>query len=58
MLLSEHRAAPAASTQTLELVTTDATTTHLGVVACPSDRLHLQEQILLGAAGKRTLPNF
>jgi hypothetical protein len=39
MLLSEHRAAPAAPAVTLELVTTDAATTHLEVVASPpSDR--------------------
>lgn len=48
VLLSEHRAAPAAPTVTLELVTTDATTTHLEVVAVPpSDRPgNLQEQVL------------
>ena len=48
MLLSEHRAAPAAPAVTLELVTTDAATTHLEVVATPpSDRPgNLQEQVL------------
>jgi len=48
VLLSEHRADPAAPTVTLELVTTDATTTHLEVVAAsPGDRPdNLQEQVL------------
>ena len=48
VLLSEHRAAPAAPAMTLELVTTDAATTHLEVVAeSPGDRPeNLQEQVL------------
>jgi hypothetical protein len=48
VLLSEHRAAPAAPAVTLELVTTDAATTHLEVVAAPpGDRPgNLQEQVL------------
>lgn len=48
VLSSEHRAAPAAPAVTLELVTTDAATTHLEVVAAPSgDRPgNLQEQVL------------
>ena len=48
VLLSEHRAAPAAPAVTLELVTTDAATTHLEVVATPpGDRPgNLQEQVL------------
>jgi hypothetical protein len=48
VLLSEHRAAPAAPAVTLELVTTDAATTHLEVVAAPSgDRPgNLQERVL------------
>ena len=48
VLLSEHRAAPAAPPVTLELVATDAATTHLEVVAEASgDRPgNLQEQVL------------
>jgi len=48
VLLSEHRAAPASPAVSLELVTTDAATTHLGVVAEPQgDRQgNLQEQVL------------
>jgi hypothetical protein len=50
VLLSEHRAAPAAPAMTLELVATDAATTHLEVVAeSPGDRPEketLQEQVL------------
>lgn len=48
VLLSEHRAAPASPTVTLELVATDAATTHLQVVAEPQgDRQgNLQEQVL------------
>jgi len=48
VLLSEHRAAPAAPAMTLELVATDAATTHLEVVAeSPGDRPeNLQEQVL------------
>jgi len=48
VLLSEHRAAPASPAVSLELVTTDAATTHLGVVSEPqSDRQsNLQEQVL------------
>ncbi len=37
VLTSEHRAAPAAPPVTLELVTTDAATTHLEVVGDPGD---------------------
>ena len=48
VLLSEHRAAPAAPAVTLELVASDAATTHLQVVAeAPGDRQgSLQEQVL------------
>jgi hypothetical protein len=48
VLLSEHRAAPAAPAVTLELVASDAATTHLQVVAeAPGDRRgSLQEQVL------------
>ena len=48
VLSSEHRAAPAAPAVTLELVATDAATTHLQVVAeAPGDRpSNLQEQVL------------
>jgi hypothetical protein len=48
VLLSEHRAAPASPAVSLELVTTDATTTHLGVVAEPQGHRqgNLQEQVL------------
>ncbi|OHB80693.1 MAG: hypothetical protein A2W31_12910 [Planctomycetes bacterium RBG_16_64_10] len=48
VLLSEHRAAPASPAVTLELVATDAATTHLEVVAeAPGDRQgNLQEQVL------------
>ena len=48
VLLSEHRAAPAAPAVTLELVASDAATTHLQVVAeAPGDRPgSLQEQVL------------
>jgi len=48
VLLSEHRAAPAAPTVTLELVADDAATTHLQVVAeAPGDRQgSLQDQVL------------
>ena len=48
VLLSEHRAAPAAPAMTLELVATDAATTHLEVVAeSPGDRPeNLQQQVL------------
>lgn len=48
VLLTEHRAAPASPAMSLELVATDATTTHLEVVGAPlADRLgDLQEQVL------------
>jgi hypothetical protein len=48
VLLSEHRAAPASPAVTLELVATDAATTHLEVVAeTPSNRPgNLPEQVL------------
>jgi len=48
VLLSEHRAAPASPAVTLELVATDAATTHLEVVAePPGDRPgNLREQVL------------
>ena len=48
LLLSEHRAAPASPTVTLELVAADAARTHLEVVAePPGDRQNnLQEQVL------------
>jgi hypothetical protein len=48
VLLSEHRAAPAAAPVTLELMATDAATTHLEVVAeAPGDRPgNLQQQVL------------
>ena len=48
VLLSEHRAAPAAPAVTLELVASDAATTHLQVVAeAPGDRQgSLQDQVL------------
>jgi hypothetical protein len=48
VLLSEHRAAPASPAVSLELVTTDAATTHLGVVAEPQGHRqgNLQEQVL------------
>jgi hypothetical protein len=48
VLLSEHRAAPAAAPVTLELMATDAATTHLEVVTeAPGDRLgNLQQQVL------------
>jgi len=48
VLLSEHRAAPASPAVSLELVTTDAATIHLEVVAEPQgDRQgNLQEQVL------------
>jgi hypothetical protein len=48
VLLSEHRAAPASPAVSLELVATDAATTHLEVVAEPQgDRQgNLQEQVL------------
>lgn len=40
MLLSEHRAAPASPPVQLELVSTDATTTHLEVVAEAREESH------------------
>jgi hypothetical protein len=48
VLLSEHRAAPAAPAVTLELVASEAATTHLQVVAeAPGDRQgSLQDQVL------------
>jgi len=48
VLLSEHRAAPASPAVTLELIATDAATTHLAVVAePPRDRPgNLREQVL------------
>lgn len=48
VLLSEHRAAPAAAPVTLELMATDAVTTHLEVVTeAPGDRPgNLQQQVL------------
>jgi hypothetical protein len=48
VLLSEHRAAPASPAVTLELVTSDATSTHLEVVTeAPADRPgKLQQQLL------------
>jgi hypothetical protein len=48
VLLSEHRAAPAAPSVTLQLVATDPATTHLEVVSQPdSDRpANLREQVL------------
>lgn len=48
VLLSEHRAAPAAAPVTLELMATDAATTHLEVVTeAPGDRPgNLQQQVL------------
>ena len=48
MLLSEHRAAPASPAVSLELVTTDAATPHLEVVAEPHGHQqgNLQEQVL------------
>ena len=48
VLLSEHRAAPASPAVSLELVTTDAATTHLGVVSEPQSnrQSNLQEQVL------------
>jgi hypothetical protein len=48
VLLSEHRAAPAAPSVSLQLIATDAATTHLEVVTEPSGerRENLQEQVL------------
>ena len=49
LLLSEHRAAPASPPVSLQLVTSQAETTHLEVVAEPHDqhrRRSLQEQVL------------
>jgi len=48
MLSSEHRAAPAAAPVYLELVATDAETTHLEVVAAPDDDTErsLEERVL------------
>jgi len=48
VLLSEHRAAPAAPAVTLELVATDAATTHLAVVGEPASdgRCNLRERVL------------
>ena len=48
MLSSEHRAAPASAPVCLELVTTNAETTHLEVVAeCPDENgRSLEEQVL------------
>ena len=48
VLLSEHRAAPASPAVSLELVATNAATTHLEVVAEPPGDRHgnLQEQVL------------
>ena len=49
LLLSEHRAAPASPPVSLQLVTSEAETTHLQVVAEPHDqhrRRSLQEQVL------------
>lgn len=52
MLLSEHRAAPASPAVTLQLVATDAATTHLEVVTeASSDRpASLRERVLAGLA--------
>ena len=48
MLSSEHRAAPASPSVYLELVATDAATTHLEVIATLKDgkRRSLEEQVL------------
>jgi hypothetical protein len=48
VLSSEHRAAPASPSVYLELVTTDAQTTHLEVIAKPDDgkRRGLQDRVL------------
>jgi hypothetical protein len=48
LLSSEHRAAPASPPVYLDLVTTDAETAHLQVVAAPRDQqpVHLPEQVL------------
>jgi hypothetical protein len=48
ILSSEHRAAPAAAPVHLELVATDAGTTHLEVVAAPDDDTErsLEERVL------------
>jgi hypothetical protein len=53
VLSSEHRAAPAAPPVFLELVATDAATTHLEVIAEPHDskRRSLEEQVLDLLAG-------
>jgi AAA domain len=53
VLSTEHRAAPAAPPVALDLITTDAATTHLEVIAAPQDgkRRSLQEQILDLLAG-------
>lgn len=53
LLLSEHRAAPAAAPVHLELVSADAETTHLEVVAEPHDgcRPGLEAQVLALLAG-------
>ena len=48
ILSSEHRAAPAAAPVHLELIATDAGTTHLEVIAEPDDQngRGLEEQVL------------
>lgn len=48
LLLSEHRAAPASAPVSLELVATDATTTHLEVITEPGEgkRRGLEERVL------------
>ena len=48
MLLTEHRAAPASPPVYLELVATDASTTHLEVTTelCHENRCNLEHQVL------------
>ncbi len=57
VLSSEHRAAPASAPVSLELVTTDAATTHLEVIAALHDgkRRGLEEQVLDLLAGGAVL---
>jgi hypothetical protein len=57
VLFSEHRAAPASPTVTLELVATDPAATHLEVVAePPGDRQgNLQQQVLACLAAREAL---
>jgi len=57
VLSSEHRAAPASAPVSLELVTTDAATTHLEVIGELQDgkRRSLEEQVLDVLAGGAVL---